>query len=261
MFKRGDIFVGKETRRLYLCLGDCKYYNITAQEDSTMDDPRHHESYTGPIYEKDKQRFVPSGEFRLPKDGEWILPNKSDSPFLVGCNYKRDCYVILLPVPTFEPEEAECKLCRGTGVCRDCVHEFSVGDWVKDTGGHVWKVGAISTKLGKLYPHDGGEGVVMSACTKLPGRPLTTDDLMRVQSGIPVWIKCDACHCAKNDDAEGYVYTVVDKGTKGHGTVSFYHENGHDENHVNFPVASYKDGSIVFSPDVEGSIYVIEEKI
>ncbi len=67
--------------------------------------------YTGPIYEKDGQRFVPSGEFREPKDGEHFYSNSKEKIFKLeqfqglhpdkhGGTYAP----ILLPIPELESQ-------------------------------------------------------------------------------------------------------------------------------------------------------------
>ena len=73
--------------------------------DSNPKDPT---PYTGPTYEKDGRRFVPSGEYREPLQDEWYLSGLIGEParaVLVPFPH----YPILLPVPDL-PEE-ECKSC------------------------------------------------------------------------------------------------------------------------------------------------------
>ena len=79
--------------------------------------------YTGPIYEKDGQRFVLSGEFREPKMDEWFysFDSKPRCPTRATGKVKLTYRPILLLVPDIEPE-------------------FKVGDWVKTKSGYVFQI-------------------------------------------------------------------------------------------------------------------------
>ena len=77
MFKRGDVVQGKFTDELYLYVdGTQNDYDITRQRQcvSGCRVAEHYSKYTGPIYERDVQRFVPSGEpIRGVKAGDYWL--------------------------------------------------------------------------------------------------------------------------------------------------------------------------------------------
>ncbi len=154
--------------------------------------------YDGPTYEKGGRRFVASPEpCRLPKKGEWFYSEGIGKPVVAlsswiamptldteGHGWTRR---ILLEVPDL-PEEHPCDFCDGKGelltICERChgtggltKHEFKGGDWVryKETG----KIYQVSNANAFAYSME----KTCNRYEKLPGRPLTTDDLMQVQSG------------------------------------------------------------------------------
>ncbi len=104
--------------------------------DSNPKDPT---PYTGPTYEKAGQRFVPSGEGRVPELNEYYLSGKSHN---VSQRLNEEwsgqfiCHprVILLPVPDL-PEEHPCDFCDGKGelltICERC---HGTGELTKPDG-------------------------------------------------------------------------------------------------------------------------------
>ena len=155
--------------------------------------------------------------------------------------------IVPLPIPELEPE-------------------FKVGDWVKDGNGlHIATVSVVEA---------GGYMLTWSLnntrsfytlqfakehLTKLPGRPLTTDDLMQVLSGRKITVECHACEC------KGVIGQVSAQNAKwpNEKTLSmcFFHENQpfgegevHDEAN---PLAYFEDNKLVFADDVENNIYVV----
>jgi len=75
-------------------------------------------SYTGTSYEKDGKRFIPSGEGRAVKPGEWYLSTNNQPAKKKDDTYIHHPRVILLPVPEVEPDS-----------------KFAVGDLVRFEGG------------------------------------------------------------------------------------------------------------------------------
>lgn len=87
-----------------------------------------------------------------------------------------------------------------------------------------------------------------SKAEKLPGRPLTTDDLMQRLGGVEFDVECHACGCGKSGGVKSKLtFKIADNG------ITFYHIGSHEM------LATFdKQGSIVFADGVEGHIYVIE---
>jgi hypothetical protein len=250
MFKRGDIVIGEYTTRLLVVLSDNKCQEIGGDAEIEYSQGAFFTPYTGPVYEKDGKRFVPSGEFRIVCNGEYYLGSNSKEV----CEHKHDTFTdvsnakgyrpILLPIPELPNK-----------------HEFKAGDWVryKETG----KSYQVSDANAFAYSKE----KTFNLYEKLPGRPLTTDDLMQVLSGKKVMVECHACECKSN---RGEVYFSEKCDGKGGG---FFHENftsygseviyRHDEDgRVGMPgwyFARFTDGSIVFADGVEGNIFVVDE--
>ena len=222
MFKRGDVVQG-------VAMHDDKVYLfVSANEAITIkgDTAYGHklkpslfclQLYTGPIYEKAGQRFVASEE------EVWVAPMSHP----VKCK-------VLLPVPELEPEpEPE--------------PEFEVGDWVKeDSGGFIYHINSFENDGTVNCDHCQISGQYFSSetFTKLPGRPLTTDDLMLNASGEEFTIHCNGCGC------DGVVATIWPASHEG--GVAFFHKGNTS------PVATFAYGGIVFAGDVEGNIFVVE---
>ena len=83
--------------------------------------------------------------------------------------------------------------------------------------------------------------------TKLPGRPLTTDDLMQVLSGKILKTECHAGGC------QGVRRSInITQSSRADG-VRFYHDGNNNE------IAQFKNGSIVFADQIEGNIFVVSE--
>lgn len=259
MFKRGDIVEYDGAVCIYE--DDNLLRPIKDPSDSWSGFYREHiKPYTGPIYEKDGQRFVPSGEFRLPKKGEWFLGkerDKKDKPLRAHWDFIHQYKIILLPVPSLEPES-----------------EFKVGDWVRIIDGKESVMGVryrpdMKLNIGEIHKIVGtvpGMGSFkLDSDTwlwrpewleKLPGRPLTTDDLMMVQSGEKVEIECHACKCGESGGVRGRLFPIVES-AYGEKRIAFYHTEFGD---IKSPwLARYEDGSIMFADGVEGNIFVIGE--
>lgn len=238
MFKRGDIVTSERAPKLLVIGGvvndgveKYKTYYFDGSDGNygvSYIDAKY-SPYTGPIYEKDGQRFVPSPEpIRLPKKGEWYFCENLKGPAQAMIDHQiinyllhKGCQIILLPVPTLEPE-----------------HEFKKGDWVRNTSKDkaVWQVGG-DTAMASMTADD---------YELLPGRPLTTDDLMLVLSGDKIMVECHAeCH----EHMSGIIILGKCKIT---GATYFDHD-GYD-----MGFAFFEDGSIVFADDVEGNIFVID---
>ncbi len=264
MFKRGDIVELNLKRMDGLIevgiLRDADY--LISAHDGKVQSTAGYEMTKPPIYEKDGQKFVPSGEFRIPRGDEfWLyaMGNIEGKGKVVGGDSSPTPYAnpkredghrpILLPVPELE-------------------HEFKVGDWVGNHNGDVAQItDADEDRDTVKWDADvikGGTSLITS-CTPLPGRPLTTDDLMQVLSGKKIMVECHACGCGGN---RGEVYFSEKCEGKGGG---FFHENfttyenevvfRHDEDgRVGMPgwyFARFQDGTIVFAEGVEGNIYVV----
>jgi len=176
----GELTVIKEPDRKY---GDKTTYSINGHS---------LKPYTGPIYENDVQRFVPSGEFRRPLKGEWcwipiakyVFKAEHDFQGKYSDDPSSGYRPILLPTPKLPDEE--CSLCRGHGVCRHCVpeHEFKVEDWVKwEHGGRSAIHQVVKIVNRDIVAYNSGS-VLVKNCTKLPGRPLTIDDLIRLCGNV-----------------------------------------------------------------------------
>ena len=259
MFKRGDI--GRNEKHMVVITGVPHGIQFITDYigggQKHFPDGRHSEwvKYTGPIYKKGGRRFVPSGEYRLVMVGDWYKseggPN-SGEPIKATCSY--GYRAILLPVPAL-PEEHPCDFCDGKGelltICERChgtggltKPEFEVGDWVKNN------------KTGRIVEVDNsGFTNAAGGYTKLPGRPLTTDDLMQVQSGKRIIVECHAECCVKGKGhpvSGGIIYNIFKH------TTYFFHANQFHQVLPSAALAEFKDGSIVFAPNVEGNIYVVE---
>ena len=239
--------------------------------DSNPKDPT---PYTGPTYEKDGRRFVPSGEYREPLQDEWYLSGPIGEPtraVLVPLPH----YPTLLPIPELEPEhefkggdwvryketgkiyqvsnanafaysmEKTCnRYEKLLGICP----EFKVGEFVRCVGSHhkgeIFRVDSLS--VDGWVRSESMPGTIFNPknLEKLPGRPLTTDDLMLNAGGKEIIVHCNGCEC---NGAVEIIYPVATSDG-----VAFFHKgNG-------APVATFSSGAIVFAPDVEGNIYVVE---
>ena len=274
MFKRGEIAVAPNDS-LWLCNHVGTNYDwIPISDTPGIQGVGVFKPFTGPAYEVDGQRFVSNGgPCRLPKDSEWYYSEASKMPkkakhdwqFVVtpdsgGHRWTRR---ILLPVPdlpedkcgkcnghgddasdTFQAPELrpKCDACGGTGVGPK--PEFKVGDWVSvDESDMCYRV--EKKHLG-AYANVGSHGL-----TKLPGRPLTTDDLMQVLGGKRITVECHACGCEGVRDVITYM-----QNPGGCKEILFYHGDHSIEG--NYHLAAFQGGRIVFA-DVEGNIFVIEE--
>jgi hypothetical protein len=110
MFKRGDVVQHHDGEiGIYLADGVVKWLG------GDIDKSKFIKPYTGPIYTKDGQRFVPSGDFRIPEVGEYIWHMNGVHHQTMGApltdQEHRGYKPILLPIPELEPE-----------------HGFEVGD-------------------------------------------------------------------------------------------------------------------------------------
>ena len=241
MFKRGDIVELNLKRmgglREVGILKDADH--LISAHDGKVRSTVCYEMTRPPVYEKVGRRFVPSGEYREPLQDEWYLSGPIGEPthaVLVPLPH----YPILLPVPELEPE-------------------FQVGDWVKDGNGlHIATVSAVEA---------GGYMLTWSLnntqsfytlqfakehLTKLPGRPLTTDDLMQVLGGKKIRVECHARCCNETSGGISFKVNVEADTRTAPNTTAFYHDG------QAFLFAYIRDGSIVFAKNVEGNIYVVE---
>ncbi len=276
MFKRGEIAVAPNDS-LWLCNHVGTNYDwIPIYGTPGIQGVGVFKPNLGPVYEVDGRRFVPNGgPCRLPRDSEWYYSEASKMPKKAKHDWKfvvtpdsgghRWTRRILLPVPdlpedkcgkcdghgddasdTFQAPELrpKCDACGGTGVGPK--PEFKVGDWVryKETG-KTYKV----TK-DNAFAYNQGKTLVLYEL--LPGRPLTTDDLMQVLSGKKVMVECHVGNCG---DLGGVRYRITAEIGSKEGAWAWFH---HGMNHVP-PIASFQDGAIVFSDGIEGNIFVIEE--
>ena len=227
MFKRGEIVELNLKRMDGLIevgiLRDADY--LISAHDGKVQSTAGYEMTKPPIHEKDGRRFVPSGEYREPLQDEWYLSGLIGGParaVLVPLPH----YPILLPVPELEPE-----------------HEFEVGDWVKDT------------RNGEVFCADESCVYPSKYWEKLPGRPLTTADLMQVLSGKKITVECHAECCVKGKGhpvSGGIIYNIFKH------TTYFFHANQFHQVLPSAALAEFKDGSIVFAPNVEGNIFIVE---
>ena len=116
MFKLGEIVELNLKRMDGLIevgiLRDADY--LISAHDGKVQSTAGYEMTKPPIHEKDGRRFVPSGEYRRPKDGEWYmpesLPNNTPSRNSGGHPGYR---IILLPIPELEPEPEQGDLLSG----------------------------------------------------------------------------------------------------------------------------------------------------
>ncbi len=251
MFKRGDIVELNLKRtdglREVGILKDADY--LISAHDGKVQSTAGYEMTKPPIYEKVGRRFVASGEFRFVKVGDYWLDGKitdEESWSVVGPmkvqldDDANDIAVpIILPIPELEPE-----------------HEFEIGDWVRiteDNPNHsrlpvgVYRVDCVMSK-GSI----GIDGLVVSPefLTKLPGRPLTTDDLMHLMGGNIVCAHWNMC-CG--GEKVGSVFWDEERVSVGGWRVVFRHSDADEF------LAEFKDGSIVFADGVEGNIFVVSE--
>ncbi len=236
-----------------------------------------------PIYAKDGKRFVPSGEYRKPTVGEtWLFEGAVCSDCTeetVFTTYR----AILLPIPDL-PEE-ECKSCciiagkfvpvDTEGFCVKCgkevvdlnpdhpkpepEHEFAVGKFVRCVGSHhkgeIFKVDSLSVD-GWVRSESIPDTIFNPKnIEKIPGRPLTTDDLMQVLSGKKITVECHAECCVNGKGhpvSGGIIYNIFKH------TTYFFHANQFHQVLPSAALAELKGGSIVFADGVEGNIYVVE---
>ena len=294
MFKRGDIVELNLKRMDGLIevgiLRDADY--LISAHDGKVQSTAGYEMTKPPIHEKDGRRFVPSGEYREPLQDEWYLSGPIGEPthaVLVPLLH----YPILLPVPELEPEHRfevgdtiENHLgnkVKITGFSKGAagkpmanwgpdgrtfisslnpVKEFKVGDWVSvDHDDTTCKINsynqqnnkfcctnAMAPSGGKKYSSTWQGFYFPQSLTKLPGRPLTTDDLMQVLSGKKITVECniDTGMCL----ISGQHRITAEFGSEGR----LWLHCGH--NHFP-PIASFRDGEIVFAEGVEGNIYVV----
>ena len=291
MFKRGEVVQGKHSKCPMLRVSKTKgiWLRHSSQVVSVDSKWSEFERYTGPVYEVDGQGFVPDGgPCRLPKDSEWYYSEASKMPKKAKHDWKfvvtpdsgghRWTRRILLPVPDL-PEEPKFQVgdrvryegpndhkhctfkvgsLSGEGwPVADCgfqifnpdlctklpdLHEeprpeFQVGDWLRKQDGEVYQMHEYQ------YP--------LKSDTKLPGRPLTTDDLMQVLGGKRITVECHACGCEGVRDVITYM-----QNPGGCKEILFYHGDHSIEG--NYHLAAFQGGRIVFA-DVEGNIFVIEE--
>ncbi len=242
MFKRGEIVELNLKRMDGLIevgiLRDADH--LISAHDGKVRSTAGYEMTKPPIHEKVGRRFVPSGEYREPLQDEWYLSGPIGEPthaVLVPLPH----YPILLPVPELEPEpEPE--------------PEFEVGDWVKeDSGGFIYHINSFENDGTVNCDHCQISGQYFSSetFTKLPGRPLTTDDLMMAQSGRRVHVMCHADCCGQTKGIHGDITTHVSNSV-----VYFGHVNQPEPGYRR-RMASYEAGAIVFADGVEGNIYVV----
>ena len=253
MFKRGEIvtvsWVG--ARRSCAAIVEKTPHPGSVTLWPTDDGRRHTVSesivtpYTGPPYEKDGRRFV-AEEFREIKTGDFYLSCHDQGKRQIhkagdyGPNRDIDngWRIALLPVPELE-------------------HEFKVGDWIRNHNGDVAKIKRLGVYSGEDTGIEWDADVIKSgqsylkSCTKLPGRPLTTDDLMLVLSGVKVMVECHACGC------EGVRDKIIAKLGECFDDIVFFYHGEYNEKSIN--IARISNGSIVFADSVEGSIYVVDE--
>ena len=121
------------------------------------------------------------------------------------------------------------------------ITSFSNGDRVEIVG---WDGGAWQVRSGGIYQY-----LEARSLEKLPGRPLTTDDLMQVLSGYKVMVECHTCWCKSKGGVVGQIWAEEVKGI-----VYFAHEGN------NAKFAHFKGGKIQFIDDDKGNIFVIEEE-
>ena len=246
MFKRGDIVIvnwwGNKPTENAIVYEDRKSQIVLYP----FSDERRHtvsgevvEPYTGPIYEKDGQRFVPSGENRIPGSGEYFLDRLGsvlrlgDEAVVANQKFDGGYRRILLPVLELESE-----------------HEFKISDWVKFDSDEVFQISGFNKDKTLAFGGSSKHGYyIRGRITKLPGRPLDISDLMRVLSGDKVMVECHACEC---EDDMGEVTVQL----KRESFLEFRH--GLNEKGENYQIAAFKDGSIVFADGVEGNIFVVE---
>ena len=242
MIKRGDVVQLNLKRMDGLIeigiLRDADY--LISAHDGKAQSTAGYEMTKPPVYGKDGQRFVPSGEFREPNEGEsYLSPNGvveswSKHAWTISKLFSTECNDgrfrrILLPTPELEPE-----------------HEFEVGDWVRFDNGESKYTFQVSKIIpGSLFDSCDNEYYPLNICTKLPGRPLTTDDLMQVLSGKKVRVECHACEC---DGVREHLTMNM-----GCGNVQVHHGNNPNW------VACLRGGYIVFADGVEGNIYIVGE--
>ncbi len=255
MFKRGDVYEYDDKSDTFIFDGK----NLVSISGGDIEpDISGIVPYTGPTYEKDGRRFVASGEFRAPKIGDWF----DDTPIRGGVTKAYMDFEtyrpILLPVSELEPEP-----------------KFAVGDWVEINGNDRLKDGGRFriANVDKEIRVDAMFTVVVQPdqLTKLPGRPLTTDDLMQVLSGKKITVECHACGCGSNGSKQAGEIYIQKREQQYHEYVAFYHKNfvagggGVIYDHRDIPgetgayfLARFVNGSIVFAGGVENDIYVVE---
>lgn len=135
MFKRGDLLISERRDDCVVVISDeaegCRlqYDDGSGGSSLTRDFvEKRYTPYTGPPYQVDGKRFVASGEFRAPKEGEWFR-RESGSQFvggpMIAQRNETEYRAILLPVPELPEEDpGPCMCCNGTGEvsskCRRC---------------------------------------------------------------------------------------------------------------------------------------------
>jgi hypothetical protein len=233
-FKRGDVVTYGGSLRVVTGTkgGKTQTIDLYGASNQTVNG---YDKYDGPIYTKDGQRFVSANEGRVPKEDEWFLGSDGTPLQMCELKYTKGIdRVILLPVPELEPE-----------------HGFEVGDWVifdekRPAGTEIFEVTSVESKPpllnGKYH---------ISRVAKLPGPPLTEDDLMLVLSGEKIEVECYACGC---DGDRGRVVTSNDV----EGRCNFRH--GQNQNGENYPIAYFMDGSIEWADGVPGNIFRVGGK-
>lgn len=97
-------------------------------------------------------------------------------------------------------------------------------------------------------------GYYAAGATKLPGRPLTTDDLMLVLSGKKVMVECWACDCDGVRSHLTYSHRSKTECADPFNSIGFEHEAG-----TGMHLAYFQNGHIVWSRHVEGNVYVVSE--
>ena len=200
------------------------------------------------------RRFVPSGEYRVPCQGEYWSHHKGTDRYSVygpgihalGESDNNGYRPILLPVPELEPTPEPVP-----------EPEFKVDDWIFINGIGPYRIQSVEDNA-YCWIHHGNKtkGITrfeypewdehkQPVFTKAPGRPLTTDDLMQVLSGKKVKVECHACGC-------GGIRDTLKAEMFANGLFFFYEHNGEN-------IGEIKDGSIVFADGVEGNIYIVGE--
>jgi hypothetical protein len=230
---------------------------------------RQAEKYTGPIYEKDGQRFVPSGEdvFVAPMghvvECKGLLPVPELEPVVsVGDKFEKDGVTYVYKGEKRQPMPGEhylyvpkmevfkCKDAKSSWPIVEPEHEFKVGDWVKFDKEKIMQIIDFD-KVNKKVAFCRGEGKYgnhIERMEKLPGRPLTTEDLMQVLSGKKVMVECHACMCADKPKVTSRLFISINNDI-----VHFAHTGEVAK------IALFTNGEVKWTDGVEGNIFVVEE--